>query len=190
MASESTTGNDQLVRDILDGFLAPVVEILEDTDDGDLPEEVRTFGRILKEFKLVFESKEIRLSTTGDELRENIGSHICPFLDYLKNYQENEAPHRNQLETSAAYLYRLAQVNIILSYEERKPLRQAYQSLVKDFNVGPQPKNAQHNKMGSGAKSNQFVARNQYNNSGHGFQMIGNIRNFNQGDGQGRTPST
>ncbi|CAN9198466.1 unnamed protein product [Alternaria alternata] len=190
MQSNNTTEDHQLIRTVLDESLVPVAEAFENTEDGNLPEDVIKLGRVFIEFRAIFESKEIRLSTINGDSRAEMARCARPILDYLKNHQDNAVLPGRQLEVSATYLYDFAQKHIAASGEETERLRQAYEGLMEDLKDKQKPTNTQHNKMGDGSISNQFVARNQYNNSGHGFQMIGgNIRSFNQADGQGRNPS-
>ncbi|CAN9367412.1 unnamed protein product [Alternaria alternata] len=165
MQSNNTTEDHQLIRTVLDESLVPVAEAFENTEDGNLPEDVIKLGQ----------------RWLAVHVRSSITSRTTKTTPVL--------PGR-QLEVSATYLYDFAQKHIAASGEETERLRQAYEGLMEDLKDKQKPTNTQHNKMGDGSISNQFVARNQYNNSGHGFQMIGgNIRSFNQADGQGRNPS-
>jgi hypothetical protein len=191
MQSNSTTGDHQSVRTALDEDVTPVAEAFGNTEDRDLPENVKKLGRIFIEFQAIFENKEIRLSTIDGDERAKMARCTRPILDYLKNDQNNAVLPGRQLEVSAKYLYNFAQKYIVASDEETERLCQEYEDLMEDLKDKQKPTNAQQNKMGNGSISNQFNARTQYNNAGHGFQIIGsnNMRDFHQADSQGRNPS-
>jgi hypothetical protein len=190
MTSNSSTKDDQQIQKISDEYLTPIVKISENAEDGYFPENVTKLCRIFVEFRAIFESiesKEIRLSTTNDQLRAKMDRYASPILEYLKNYQAGQALPRNQLEESANYFCQFAQNDIKATFEETKRLRQAYEGLMRGLNAEQRPTNAQHNySMGTGA---QFIASNQNNNSGSGFQFNGTVSNFHN-NGQDGSRST
>jgi hypothetical protein len=92
MTSNSSTKDDQQIQKISDEYLTPIVKISENAEDGYFPENVTKLCRIFVEFRAIFESiesKEIRLSTTNDQLRAKMDRYASPILEYLKNYSKS-----------------------------------------------------------------------------------------------------